>query len=65
MDEELEVLKQHVECLKLHEKATLSQSDSTELRLFLGESEEFGLASYVGNLKPEELHDLIVNTLYG
>jgi hypothetical protein len=66
MDEELEVLKQYVESLGLHEKTGIGMGDVASLRTALREADEFGLADYVERLKgPEELEDLIVNTLYG
>ena len=66
MDEELEVLKQYVESLGLHEKDTITMGDLSELRTMLRDADEMGLADYVERLGgPEELEDLIVNTLYG
>ncbi|CAM6004835.1 unnamed protein product [Sphagnum balticum] len=66
MDEELEVLKQYVESLGLHEKTGIVMGDVASLRTALREADEFGLADYMERLKgPEELEDLIVNTLYG
>ena len=66
MQEELEVLKGYVESLKLHEKSTITMGDLSDLRTSLRGADEFGLADYVERLgTPEELQDLIVNTLYG
>jgi hypothetical protein len=66
MDEELEVLKQYVESLGLHEKSGLTTDDVSNLRNDLLESDESSLANYVTALKtPAALEDFIVNTLYG
>jgi len=66
VDEELEVLKQYVEALNLHEKTGLTTIDVSNLRNDLMESDELSLANYVAALKtPSELEDFIANTLYG
>lgn len=63
--QELEVLRQHVESLGLDSKAALTQSDVASLCESLRDSDELGLAEYVERLaSPDELLDLIVNTLY-
>jgi hypothetical protein len=64
MDEDLEVLKEHVEALKLDQKTSFDLKDVRDLRDALVESDEMTLANYVFNLKPGELEDLIVNNLY-
>lgn len=67
MNEELEVLRQHVESLGLDQKAGgIDVNDQKALKDSLYEADEFALADYVAKLKdPSELEDLIVNTLYG
>lgn len=63
--EEIEVLKQYIEELGLHEKEGITVGDWSALRSRLRETDEFGLADYVERLgSPEELEDLIVNNLY-
>lgn len=65
MNEELEVLKQYVESLGLHDKTGITNEDWLSLIDDLTQGSETGLARYVKNLGgPEELEDLIVNTLY-
>lgn len=64
--EELEVLKQYVESLGLHEKETLTLGDCSALQTALRDAYELGLADYVERLGgPEELTDFIQNTLCG
>lgn len=66
MDEELEVLRQYVESLGLHEQSTVSEADRLALIESLQDSDEDTLAKYVGGLgNADALQDLIVNTLYG
>lgn len=65
MQEELEVLKGYVETLGLHEKDCITLTDQISLRDALREGDETGLADYIERLNsPNELEDLIVNTLY-
>lgn len=64
--EELELLKQYVESLGLHEKETLTLGDCSALRTALRDAYELGLADYVERLGgPEELGEYIKETLYG
>jgi len=64
MNEDLEVLSQHVDCLGLKGKEKITQDDLQSLYEALLESDETVLAEYVESLgSPEALHDLIVNTL--
>ena len=66
MNEEIEVLRQYVEALGLHEKDKITEEDRKNLIHDLNEAFETGLARYVKGLGgPAELEDLIVNTLYG
>jgi len=50
MHEELEVLKQHAESLKLLEKEELTLDDKAELVQALKDSDEIGLASYIARI---------------
>jgi hypothetical protein len=64
--EELELLKQYVESLGLHEKKTLTMGDCSALRTALRDAYELGLADYIERLGgPEELAEFISGTLYG
>jgi hypothetical protein len=65
MDEDVEVLKQYVESLGLHEKSELTHDDFIALICDLDAGSEKSLADYVKGLGgPDELADLITNTLY-
>jgi hypothetical protein len=50
MNEELEVLRQHIESLKLQEKDTFTLEDKNNLVEALRESDEDALANYVKSL---------------
>jgi len=66
VSEELEVLKQHVESLGLDMGSEIKEEHLKSLYTSLIDSDEKALAGYVKGLKnAEELHNLIVNTLYG
>jgi hypothetical protein len=66
MQEEIEVLREYVKSLGLHEKEGITLEDKRELELMLRDAHEKGLADYVKNLaNANELEDLILNVLYG
>jgi hypothetical protein len=66
MDEELEVLKQFIQILKLDQKERITERDVQELANLLDSADEKALSYYVKNLySPQELEDLITSTMYG
>jgi hypothetical protein len=50
MNEELEVLRQHAESLRLQDKEELSLNDKAELVESLKESDEIALANYISKM---------------
>ena len=64
MDEEMEVLRQHIESLGLDKKESLTVDDVQSLIESLSDADEDTLANHIKRFNESELYDFIHETLY-